>query len=441
MKLAKLSLAAIVALGVSAFADVQNIKVSGDAKLFYATFDNDNDIPDASFFNKKSSAGQAALDLALSADLAESVKGKLSVTALSTLGLENNLVSYIWAGTTTDTVWWVNEAWLAKSFGNTTVKVGRQELDTPLAFSEKWNIAANSFDAAVVLNNDLPQTTLVAAWVGKGNGLNSGVVRTKDSNGNTSGDFFRTYGSEIVDLYGLDANKVDGGAYAFAAVTKLIPNTTAQVWFYNVTDIANAWWLQADVSLAQLLPGLSFGAQYAMIDPQGQISSVDESKAWAVKLGYATGALKLSAAYSKTDDDGVVAIANTATGAAKGSQSKLYTEAWWNYGYVGMPATDAWNISAEYSMEGVADFGAYYTATSYDSAAAKNGAVLSAVYGTPWNSDVDMKEFALTASKSFGSLDATLAYIYTDADDQNIDTATGKADSYNMLQVYLTYNF
>ena len=221
----------------------------------------------------------------------------------------------------------------------------------------------------------------------------------------------------------LTSSDVDGGAYAVAAVTKLIPMTTAQVWFYNVTDIANAWWLQADIDLKEFAPGLTFGAQYAMIDPQGKISSLEESKAWAVKLGYATGALKLAAAYSATDEDGVVVIANTATGATKGSQSKLYTEAWWNYGYVGRPDTKSWMISADYNMEGIADFMAQYTSSDQDTT----------------GGDVDMTEFTLTATKSFGSLDATLAYIYTDADDQNV--VSGKSDSFNTVQVYLTYNF
>ena len=417
MKLAKLSLAAIVALSVSAFADVENVKFSGNAKLFYGT----NDVDPNDLFDQKNSYGQAAATIAVSADLADGVAGKISAVGLSTLGLENNLVSGLWAGATDrngnvvglDAQWWVNEAWLAKTFGNTTIKVGRQELDTPLAFSEKWNIAANSFDAAVILNNDLPDTTLVAAWVGRGNGAPGGQVVYGVSNGS---DPFKTYGSAIVNAFSLDPTKVDGGAYAVAAVTKLIPMTTAQVWFYDVADIANAWWLQADINLNEVVAGLTAGLQYAYIDPQGQIDSLDESSGWAIKLGYSMDALKLAAAYSSTDEDGVVPIANTATG-LRGSQSKLYTEAWWNYGYVGAPDTDSWMISAAYNMEDVAELAAQYTSTSQDS------------------SGVDMSELALTASRSFGNLDATLAYIYTDADDQN------GGDGYNSIQVYLTYNF
>jgi len=465
MKFAKLSLAAIMAMGVSAFADVQNIKVSGDAKLFYGTNEadewngalgngaNEHKPQDPTLFGQDNSYGQAAVDLAVSADLSNGVAGKISFVALSTLGLENNLVSDTWAGDQggVSTQWWANEAWIAKTLGKTTIKVGRQELDTPLAFSEKWNIAANSFDAAVVLNQDLPKTTLVAAWVGKGNGTGTAVVRG-GNNGDTNADMFRTFGSAIDDT--LDNNASAGtvnaaGAYAVAAITTAIPMTTAQVWYYNVNNIAKAYWLQADVSPVK---GLTIGVQYANIDVDNSLYALtnqtadnilrnaDSSSAWAAKVGYAMGDLSVSAAYSSTDKDGIVDVANTATG-LKGSQSKLYTEAWWSYGYVGAPATDAYTLTAEYSLKDVADFDAYYTHTSYDHTA-KNATVVALIHGDAWNTnkDVEMDEFTLTASKKLGSLDATLAYIYTDADDQNKD-ANGNGQSYNTVQVYLTYNF
>ncbi len=47
MKLVKMSLAAAVLLGASAFA-IDNIKVSGDAKVFYST----NDMGNADLFSK-----------------------------------------------------------------------------------------------------------------------------------------------------------------------------------------------------------------------------------------------------------------------------------------------------------------------------------------------------------------------------------------------------
>ena len=430
MRLAKLSLAAIVALGVSAFAEVSNVQFGGDAKLYYGT----NDVDPNDLFDKANSYGQAALDLYMGADVGDNAKFKLGVTGVGTLGLENNLVSDTWTDGANG--WWVSEAWLATPvFGNTTLKVGRQELDTPLAFSEKWSIAANTFDAAVLLNNDLPETTLVAAYVGRGNGAYNGkVVRVDDDAGAGA---FDTYGTAIVDA--IDCVAGDGtasalgvkakGAYAVAAVSKLIPYTTAQVWYYNVQSIADAWWLQADVDLNEVLPNLNFGAQYALIslDDKNTINAAlganfDDSMAWALKIGYTYNGFKLMGAYSNVDEDGLVKVANTATGLIN-SQSKLYTEAWWNYGYVSAPGAETIHLDAAYDVEGVASFGAYFTQVS-------DAQTMLASKET-----ADMTEVALTASRAFGSLGTTLAYIYTDADDQN------NADAYNTVQVYLTYSF
>ena len=413
MKAVKLSLALATLLAIGASADVTNVKFSGDAKLFYST----NDMDPNDLFDKKGAMGQAAADLGVSADLAGGVKFGASITGLSTLGLENNLVSAIWAGFDNsangsdplDTQWWLKEAYLVKTFGNTTLKVGRQTLDTPLAFTETWNIAENTFDAAVILNQDIQDTTLVGAWVGRGNGASGFSVVQAAAGGK---DPFRTYGSAIDDV--LNTNRASG-AYAAGVVTKAVPGLVFQAWYYDVVDLAQAYWLQGDLDV-QAVPGLTFGAQYANISPDDDFN-VDDSKAWALKLGYDfQNGLKASIAYSSADEDGYVNVANTATGTV-GAQSKLYTEAWWNFGYVGAAGTDAYNVTLEYNAQNIGDFGLYYTNTSND------------------NSNVDMTEVALTASKSYGPLDVTLAYIYTDADDQN------NGDSYNTLQAYFTYNF
>ena len=423
MKFAKLSLVAIMAMGVSAFADVQNIKVSGDAKLYYHTQDDGgNDL-----FDRASGMGQAGLDLSVSADLANGVAGKMSITALNTLGLENNLVSAVWeAGLGNQ--WWVSEAWLAKSFGKTTFKIGRQELDTPLAFSEKWSIAENTFDAAVVLNQDIPKTTLVAAWVGRGNGNNTGndritnALSTLGINNANEANNINDIGVRVAGGIGLNfaADGADpfetyysDGAYAAGVVTTAIPMTTAQAWYYDVVNVAQAYWLQADVTP---IKGLTVGAQFANVDAE-DAGLKNDTSAWALKAGYELNGLSLSASYSSVDD-GDVYIANTATNYLGGSaQTKLYTEVWWNYGNVGAPDTDAWNLTAEYSLKNVADFGLYYTGTSTDNRAL-----------------ADLTEITLTASKSFGNLDTTLAYIYTDYD-------IAGSDEINTIQVYLTYNF
>jgi len=169
-------------------------------------------------------------------------------------------------------------------------------------------------------------------------------------------------------------------------------------------------WAQADANVA----GIDLGAQYASMDPAAE--NLEESMAFAVKAAYATDAFTVSAAYSDADEDGVLAIANTATGLSGGAQTKLYTEAWWNFGYVGEAGTSAVTLIGETGV-GSYDVGAYFTTASND------------------ETDVDMTELTLTAGSSAGSLDYSFAYVYTEADDQN------DGDAFNNIQAYLTYNF
>jgi len=420
MKLVKMSLAAAVLLGASAFA-IDNVKVSGDAKLFYTT----NNTGNFDLFDKDSSAADTALRLGVTGDLTKGVSFGVTGYAVSTLGLENNLVSNTWTGAhgvqgngspfgaQVDDQAWIGEMWVAATLGKTTAKLGRMELDTPLAFSEKWSIVPNTFDAAVLINQDIPDTTVVGAWVGKGNGVNAIGVATGGAfaiNNSTA------IGDNVVGA-GADFNTfMNNGAYALAVVNNSFKPLTAQAWYYNVANVADAFWLQADIN-CQLVKGLKIGAQYADLDPKGLLDGLQDSKAYAFKLGY-TGVtnLNVSAAYSKADQDGTLKVANVATNNLGTAQSKLYTEAWWNYGYVGTPDARSWNLTAEYDA-GVAKLGAYYTDVNVD------------------QTNVDMKEMTVTATKSFGPLDATLAYISTDADDQNA------GDRYDTVQAYLTLNF
>ena len=404
MKLVKMSLAAAVLLSASAFA-IDNIKVSGDAKLFYTTDDADvngmGGAPKGDLFSQGNSAADTAIRVSVTGDLVKNVSFGATGYAVSTLGLENNLVSNVWTTAhknVVDDEMWIGELWLATTMGKTTAKVGRMELDTPLAFTEKWNIVPNTFEAAVLINQDIPDTTLVGAWVGRTNGYGAGLGTVN------SGAKMETFAAE--------------GAYAAAIVNNSFKPLTAQAWYYNVANVADAFWLQADIE-CQLVKGLSIGAQYAELSPKkaGLTMATEDSQAMAFKLGYKVNdALSVSAAYSDVDEANALAVANVATGLT--SQSKLYSEAWWNYGYVGVAGAETVTLTAEYDA-GIAKLGAYYTDISNDYTPNKN----------------DLTEMTVTASKSFGAVDATLAYISTESDDQN------NGDQFNTIQAYLTLNF
>ena len=380
MKLTKISLVAALLIGSSAFA-IDNVKVSGDAKLFYSTDDSGD-----GFFEKDKAMGQASLGLGLSADLDKNVKANVHLTALSTLGLEGQLVNNVWETTngTTDS-YWFDQAYLSAKVEKTTLNVGRMMLDTPLVYSETWSVAANSFEAAVLINSDLPDTTIVAAYVGASNGANEkgagGVIAPFNANGTSN--FSQFY----------------QGAYAVGLINNSFKPLKAQAWYYNASHVATAYWIEGDLELN----GILAGAQYTSTDLEGQ----DAGTAGALMVGYdLKDVATFKVAYSKVSSDNAAASNLSGSGS-----SKLYTAGWWTTLVNGIDTT-AYSASVESSIKNIADLGLYVTKAEQGSN--------------------DAGEATLAVSKSFGNLDTSVAYIYTNG---------FTTDDVNTLQVYLTYNY
>ena len=430
MKFTKMSLVAALLIGSSAFA-IDNVKVSGDANVYYQTSDANN----KTLLEADSAAADIGVNLNVTADLVKndsvSVSTGAGITALTTLGLENNLVNAVWGGAHTATAnngssvglkvkdaMWVNEAWLAVTVAKTTAKVGRMALDTPLAFTETWSIEKNTFDAAVLINQDIPDTTLVGAFVGNGNGTeNFGIVHGAPASSNAAGIAPLVDANGKFNTYGTD------GAYAIAAINNSWKPLTVQAWYYDVTRVATASWLQADLNL----DGILVGAQYSGIAVDNNVAAGVSSDVYALMAGYTmkdTFTAKVS--YSQVGKDFSAGF-NTATangttvgGIAGTAQSKLYTEAWWNYGKVTQADSSAFNVTVEGTVATV-DLGAYYTQVDQTQTAGNN----------------DLSEITITATKSMGPLDATVAYINATVEDNNPATD----DNSNTIQAYLTLNF
>ena len=298
MKLAKLSLAAVLIMGANAFA-IDNVKVNGNTKLVYQTTDKSGSYEDNNdMFSKESAQANVSATLGASANLTDAISSGVEFQVLSTLGLENQLVNGVMndtlpGGAGTNDAWNVSQMWIAATLGNTTAKIGRQELNTPLAFTEKWNIVKNTFEAAVLINSDVPKTTLVGAYVGASNGDTAKGLTTVNMPSDGSTGFSQFF----------------GGAYAAGAITTAIPMTTAQAWYYDVNTVATAMFLQTDTKVSMITGSL----QYATIDQVA--AGVDSNDVMAAKIAADLGAVKLYGAYSQTGKtNGTVKVGiNTAT--------------------------------------------------------------------------------------------------------------------------------
>ncbi len=150
----------------------------------------------------------------------------------------------------------LSQAWIEGTFGNTVAKIGRMELSTPLLSTEKWNLAYNTFEAVTLTNTDLPETTLMGAFVTRHNGHGGGAG---EGGGLLAGSPGRTVNmTEFTD-------RDDDGLVIISAVNKSIENTTLQAWYYNMLDKevagqTDAFWFQADTKVMDMF---TLGGQYA----------------------------------------------------------------------------------------------------------------------------------------------------------------------------------
>ncbi len=407
MKFAKLSLAALAVVGFSSSAmalDMSSVtaKPYVNTKLYYETVKTKNDgTADSNFFKQGNSSGQAFAQAGVTGNFNSCWGYGVEGSIADTLGLENDVVSNTrmgaGQGSILDTQYWMSQAYVTfKGCGtplkNTTLKIGRQYLDTPLAFTETWNLAPNSFDAIVAVNNDIQNVTLVGASVGKGNGTFGRV---------TNGSKFTTYAQK--------------GAYAAGILTNF--GVPVNLWYYNVRQVAKAWWADANINLMNVA---KLGLQYGDINPNAD--GAKDTKGGAIKLSGNVAGFDLSAAYSKMDEDGVVALANTATLKAYkddngdayaygGKKTKLATSGIYTDGTgVAIPDSEAYRIAAS-TKTPIGKFTLAYVDCENDSAKAAALKANALVSVKQLASDTNVKEVdAILGTKVLG-INTKLIYI------------------------------
>ena len=289
---------------------------------------------------------------------------------------------------------------------STSLKVGRQTLPkslSPFAFSEGWQVFKNTFDAALVVNSSLPNTTLVYAFV-----LNHN----------------RSVGDYLNEDSFLKVNDSDG-VHMLTAQNKSIDNLTLTgTWYFggNFTEnlgVANG----GDVNIlwgdaTYKADAFTIGVQGGTLDPDG----LESTPAWGAKIAGKLGMFNLMAAYTSVDEDGALNVSNIGTTVGgtpnTGIKSPLYTQMVLNN--VGQahasPGSDFVKVGA--TMKGL-------------------GGTVKAFYGAGDNSNTnrDYSEFDLMyVTKITENTKLFAAYVYTDQD-------IAGQDSSNFVRFWARYNF
>jgi hypothetical protein len=206
---------------------------------------------------------------------------------------------------------YVGELYLNYTMGNTNLKIGRQRLDTPLAGADDARMLPNLFEAAVLTNSDIEDTTLILAHITKesvgtfGNVYPAGPLSMQSGYGygyklGTSGDF-----ADMGEI-ALGAGNDTSGVTTAAVIYKGIDSLKLQAWDYYAHDILNALYLQADFGWnCSVNDAVKMNASLQYInqtDVGDALAGNVDSNYWGAKLGAAYGNFSAYAAYSQTGD-------------------------------------------------------------------------------------------------------------------------------------------
>ena len=304
--------AAVAALALTTTASaLEDIKVNGQAKIWYETNDKGEGL-----FNKDMASGEVVFKLGMTGKQGNVGFGT-TVYQTSTMGLEGSLVSGVRTNTThlsnttadvvdttdTDTnvstttvqtsngnggQMFTGEAYITAPIAGATLKLGKQELDTPLAFTERWNAVPNTFNAAVGIIPATSNLTVVAAYVGQDN------ATSWKADGEVTNNYMGA-GATTFALAGLFKTDAIG----------------VNVWAYSIAKTATAFWADASLKAGPV----AVKAIVASMMPAA--NGADNTTAYALSAGAKAAGWNISLAASQVSEDGVLPVANTSTGFKK----------------------------------------------------------------------------------------------------------------------------
>jgi imipenem/basic amino acid-specific outer membrane pore len=274
-------------------------------------------------------------------------------------------------GKNNESIAYMGEAYLQYKNGNTTFKGGRQKLDTPMAGSDDARMLPNLFEAHVLSNTDVKDTTLIAAHVTKfaqgsfGRAYNGAGAYSDKVLSVTSGYSMvdsKNYVGEFVDMGTYAIGRDTSGVSVAAAVYTGIKGLKLQVWDYYAHDILNALYAEANYGWSYA-SGISpyVGVQYIKEDNIGSDYAGEVNSDFiGAKVGAKVGNFDLSAAISHNSDDGDAAIDGGTISPWGGMPA--YTQGMVTR-HQFMSGTDAWKVAASYDWKDYGinlNTGAYY---------------------------------------------------------------------------------
>ncbi|MBL0708606.1 MAG: hypothetical protein JJW00_06135 [Sulfurimonas sp.] len=294
----------------------------------------------------------------------------------------------------------LSESYVQYTLSNTTGKFGRQYIFTPLVSTaidgkSSQSLMKDSFEAYMITNTDIPDTTIAAGYVSK-------YQAKRDGDGDV-GSF----------------DKFEDGAYTAYIKNNSVEDLTLQAQYLEVDGLVEsedktALYAQADYKIGSQ----TISAQYLQSQNKSQIN--DDGQAFGVKATGALGIWKLGylTAYNKTSDDG-----NVYVGAGAGTTDTLFTAMPVDGGGLSARADTDTIVGAIVIPVATATLIAYAGESFNDKPGVGDVPAVGAVVMYPYG-----KNFALKANYEHVNIENTIPGVIPD---ENTDVA----------RLYLSYKF
>jgi hypothetical protein len=183
----------------------------------------------------------------------------------------------------------LSEAFLEYTRSNTSVKIGRQFIGTPLLAGSGSRMVRQSFQGYTLVNTDIPDTKIVAAYADR-------FQKRTDGEGNP-GKFTKSFNTNGA----LDGFTLENGVYTVYAENKSITNVTAQLQYLNAVDAFESYYADAafDVGTKSnvVLKAQYIGTNYDDSTTNGNFYAI------RVSASYDYFNLKLSASQNPSNGD------------------------------------------------------------------------------------------------------------------------------------------
>lgn len=169
----------------------------------------------------------------------------------------------------------MSESYLQYTLGNTSAKVGRQYISTPLVAGSGSRMIKQSFEGVTLVNKDIPNTTLTAAYV-------YNYQNRTDGKGNP-GKF----------------ENFEDGAWTILAQNNSVENLTLKAQYLDVKGEVTG----TDKDALYLEAGYDFGVANVAAQYLDTSNGDDDGKLYGLKASTKVGMVNLTGLYTTTSDD------------------------------------------------------------------------------------------------------------------------------------------